>query len=202
MSGPPDPAEFDEASIPLLELRHRMKNLIAVVQAVANQTLRSGRSIDEARRAFDGRLAAMGDAVDMLLGSGWTAGSLTALIERALVHDQARVRIDGPDVTLGADAVMALTLVFHELESNAIKYGALASDEGRVEVAWRVEDGRLALQWSEHDGPPCVEPSRQGFGTRMIAKLLAGRFRGSVETEYAPDGLRWRLSAPLRALGG
>src|SRR3954447_3567067 len=74
VSGPPDPAEFDEASIPLLELRHRMKNLIAVVQAVANQTLRSGRSIDEARRAFDGRLAAMGDAVDMLLGSGWTAG--------------------------------------------------------------------------------------------------------------------------------
>lgn len=202
MSGPPDPAEFDEASIPLLELRHRMKNLIAVVQAVANQTLRSGRSIDEARHALDGRLAAMGQAVDMLLGSGWTAGSLRALIERALVHDQARVRIDGPDVTLGADAVMALTLVFHELESNAIKYGALADGKGRVEVAWTLDGDRLGLTWSEHDGPPCVDPSRQGFGSRMIAKLLGGRFRGSVETEYCPDGLRWRLSAPLKALGG
>jgi two-component sensor histidine kinase len=202
VSGPPDPAEFDEASIPLLELRHRMKNLIAVVQAVANQTLRSGRSIDEARRALDGRLAAMGQAVDMLLGSGWTAGSLRALIERALVHDHARVRIDGPDVTLGADAVMALTLVFHELESNAVKYGALADGNGRVEVAWTLDDDRLSLTWSEHDGPPCVDPSRQGFGSRMIAKLLGGRFRGNVETEYCPDGLRWRLSAPLTALGG
>jgi two-component sensor histidine kinase len=202
VSGPPDPAEFDEASIPLLELRHRMKNLIAVVQAVANQTLRSGRSIDEARHALDGRLAAMGQAVDMLLGSGWTAGSLGALIERALVHDGARVQIAGPEITLGADAVMALTLVFHELESNAIKYGALAGEKGRVEVAWQVEDGRLTLLWSEHDGPPCVAPSRQGFGSRMIAKLLGGRFRGSAETEYAPDGLRWRLSAPLKSLGG
>jgi two-component sensor histidine kinase len=201
VSAPADPAEFDEAAIPLLELRHRMKNLIAVVQAVANQTLRSGRSIDEARHALDGRLAAMGQAVDMLLGSGWTAGSLRALIEGALMHEGDRVRIDGPDVTLGADAVMALTLVFHELESNAIKYGALSGHGGRVEVAWSVADDRLRLLWSEHDGPPCVAPSRQGFGSRMIAKLLGGRFRGSAEMEYCPDGLRWRLDAPLKALG-
>lgn len=202
MSAPADPSEFDEAAIPLLELRHRMKNLIAVVQAVANQTLRSGRSIDEARHALDARLAAMGQAVDMLLGSGWTAGSLRALIEGALADDAGRVRIDGPDLTLGADAVMALTLVFHELESNAIKYGALSDAKGRVEVSWRLDDERLTLEWAEHDGPPCVAPSRQGFGSRMIAKLLGGRFRGSAETEYCPDGLRWRLSAPLKALGG
>jgi two-component sensor histidine kinase len=202
VSAPVDPAEFDEAAIPLLELRHRMKNLIAVVQAVANQTLRSGRSIDEARHALDGRLAAMGQAVDMLLGSGWTAGSLRALIEGAVADDGGRVRIDGPDLTLGADAVMALTLVFHELESNAIKYGALSDAKGRVEVSWRLDDERLALEWSEHDGPPCVAPGREGFGSRMIAKLLGGRFRGSAETEYCADGLRWRLTAPLKALGG
>jgi len=202
VTGLPDPVEFDEAAIPLLELRHRMKNLIAVVQAVANQTLRSGRSIDEARRALDGRLAAMGQAVDMLLGSGWSAGSLRALIESALVQDAPRVTIDGPDVVLGADAVMALSLVFHELESNAIKYGALSDARGRVAIVWRVEDARLALEWAEHDGPPCIAPERQGFGSRMIAKLLGGRFRGSTETEYCPDGLRWRLEAPLKALGG
>ncbi|MBV9931134.1 MAG: sensor histidine kinase [Alphaproteobacteria bacterium] len=202
MTATPDPGEFDEAAIPLLELRHRMKNLIAVVQAVANQTLRSGRSIDEARRALDGRLAAMGQAVDMLLGSGWSAGSLRALIEGALMDEGDRVRIEGPDVMLGADAVMALTLVFHELESNAIKYGALSGHAGRVDVAWCVEDGRLLLSWTEHGGPPCVAPSRQGFGSRMIAKLLGGRFRGSAETDYAAGGLRWRLTAPLEALGG
>lgn len=202
MTGAPDPAEFDEAAIPLLELRHRMKNLIAVVQAVANQTLRAGRSIEEARRALDGRLAAMGQAIDMLIGSGWTAGSLRGVIAGALVHDRSRVQVEGPDVILGADAVMALTLVFHELESNAMKYGALAGEKGRVKVGWQVADGRLRLLWSEHDGPPCVEPSRQGFGSRMIAKLLGGRFRGSAETEYRADGLRWRLDAPLRSLGG
>ena len=201
MTAAPDPGEFDEAAIPLLELRHRMKNLIAVVQAVANQTLRSGRSIDEARAALDGRLAAMGQAVDMLLGSGWSAGSLRTLIESALVHEGDRVTLDGPDITLGADAVMALTLVFHELESNAIKYGALASGSGRVKVQWSVEGDRLDLLWAEHDGPPCIAPGRQGFGSRMIAKLLGGRFRGTAEADYAPDGLRWRLSAPLKALG-
>jgi two-component sensor histidine kinase len=196
--------DIDVSSIRLLELRHRIKNLLGITQAVANQTLRSGRSIDEARIALDGRLGAMGQAVDMLLQTGWTAAGLRELIERALIERDRRVSLDGPDVTLGADAAMALTLVFHELESNAIKYGALASADGRVSVAWRVEsdpEGEwLRLEWAEHDGPPCIPPSRKGFGSKMMAKLVGGRLRGSAETEYRPDGLRWRLSAPLADL--
>lgn len=196
--------DLEISSIRLLELRHRIKNLLGIAQAVANQTLRSGRSIDEARVALDGRLGAMGQAVDMLLQTGWTAGGLRELIGRALIEGAPRVALEGPDLVLGADAVMALTLVFHELESNAIKYGALASPDGRVAIRWRVEetDGgpRLRLEWAEHDGPPCVPPSRKGFGSKMMAKLVGGRLRGSAETEYCPDGLRWRLSAPLAAL--
>jgi two-component sensor histidine kinase len=196
--------DLEISSIRLLELRHRIKNLLAIAQAVANQTLRSGRSIDEARVALDGRLGAMGQAVDMLLQTGWTAGGLRELIGRALIDGEQRVILEGPDLVLGADAVMALTLVFHELESNAIKYGALADPAGRVAISWRVEETeagqRLRLEWAEHDGPPCVPPSRKGFGSKMMAKLVGGRLKGSAETEYCPDGLRWRLTAPLAAL--
>jgi two-component sensor histidine kinase len=198
------PAELDIDTIRILELRHRIKNLLAIVQAVANQTLRSGRSIDEARQALDGRLAAMGKAVDMLLHSGWTEAGLHALIERALVHGGGRVAVEGPDLVVGADAAMALTLVFHELESNSIKYGAMAHDDGIVAITWSVAPGAggdwLALEWRERDGPPCVPPSHQGFGSRMIAKLIGGRFGGAAEIEYKPDGLVWRLKAPLAGL--
>jgi len=196
--------EVDVSSIRMLELRHRIKNLLGIAQAVANQTLRSGRSIDEARVALDARLGAMGQAVDMLLQTGWTAAGLRELIGRALIEGDRRVSLEGPDVMLGADAAMALTLVFHELESNAIKYGALADSDGRVVIAWTIEPGadgeRLRLEWAEHDGPPCIPPTRKGFGSKMMAKLVGGRLRGSAETEYCPDGLRWRLSAPLAAL--
>ncbi|MFL6858076.1 MAG: HWE histidine kinase domain-containing protein [Allosphingosinicella sp.] len=192
--------EIDADSIRLLELRHRIKNLLAVVQAVANQTLRSGRTVEESRQALNGRLAAMGEAVDMLLRTAWSEGGLRELIERALVGETDRVVLDGPDLVLGPDAVMALSLVFHELESNSMKYGALSAAAGRVAIGWRVEDGRLSLTWEERDGPPCAPPLRQGFGSRMIAKLVGGRFRGKSETEYRADGLRWTLTAPLSGL--
>jgi two-component sensor histidine kinase len=196
--------ELDIDTIRILELRHRIKNLLAIVQAVANQTLRSGRSIEEARKALDGRLTAMGKAVDMLLHTGWTEADLKVLIGRALVHVGRPVGFDGPPVTVGADAAMALTLVFHELESNSIKYGALASDEGVVAIEWSLVPGAggdwLKLEWSERDGPPCVMPTHQGFGSRMISKLLGGRFGATAETEYRPDGLDWKLSAPLARL--
>ncbi|MDB5691348.1 MAG: hypothetical protein JWO81_411 [Alphaproteobacteria bacterium] len=192
--------ELDVDSIRLLELRHRIKNLLAIVQAVANQTLRSGRSIDEARKALDGRLGAMGQAVDMLLQTGWTAAPLAELIDRGLVHAGGRIAAAGPDLVLNADAVMALTLVFHELESNSIKYGALSADDGSVAISWAVAGERFELEWVERDGPACAPPSRQGFGSRMIAKLVGGRFRGAAETEFRSDGLRWRLSAPLAGL--
>ena len=195
--------EMDGDSIRLLELRHRMKNLLGIVQAVANQTLRSGRSIEEARKALDGRFAAMGAAVDMLLHTGWTAAVLDDVIARSLVHAGGRIKADGPRLVFNADAVMALTLVFHELESNSIKYGALSAEGGEVSIRWSIVSNgadRLELEWAESGGPPCAPPSRQGFGSRMIAKLVGGRFRGTAESDYRPDGLHWRLSAPLSEL--
>jgi two-component sensor histidine kinase len=146
----------------------------------------------------------MGQAVDMLLQSGWTEAGLGELIGRALTGPDERVVLTGPELTLGADAVMALSLVFHELESNSIKYGALSAPTGTVEIGWSVErEGELdclRLRWTEAGGPECAPPSRRGFGSQMVAKLVGGRLRGRVEADYPSDGLRWRLTAPLAAL--
>lgn len=200
-----DAGDFEDGTLRILELRHRMKNVLAIVQAIANQTLRSGRSIEEARKALDGRLIAMGGAVDMLLQTAWSAADLRELTARALVHGGERVTLEGPELAVGPDAAMALSLVFHELESNAIKYGALSVPAGAVTIAWSVSgaDGgaRLSLEWRESGGPPCRPPSRHGFGSRMISKVVGARFGGASATDYAAEGLCWRLEAPMRALG-
>ena len=204
---PPTAAEdVDDDALRILELRHRMKNVLAVVQSVANQTLRNGRSIEEARKALDGRLIAMGRAVDMLLLTSWTAAPLREVIAGAMIHKDERVTLDGPDFSLGPDAAMALSLVFHELESNAIKYGALSVPAGRVTVAWSLNGEqaapRLRMEWREQGGPPCLPPSRHGFGSRMISKVVGARFSGRSETDYPPEGLCWRLEAPISSISG
>jgi two-component sensor histidine kinase len=202
--GPGDGEEESDAALRMLELRHRMKNVLAIIQSLVNQTLRSGRSMEEARQSLNRRLVAMGNAVDMLLETAWTPAQLRDLVGRALAHADGRVTLEGPDITVGPDAAMSLNLVLHELESNAVKYGALSNDGGTVAVRWRVEEKEgvrcLALEWREQDGPPVVPPSRQGFGSRMISKVIGNRFGGDSQTEFAPDGLRWRLSASLEGL--
>jgi two-component sensor histidine kinase len=196
--------DLDVSSIRMLELRHRIKNLLAITQAVANQTLRSGRSIEEARVALDGRLAAMGEAVDMLLQTGWTAASLRELIARSLLRGDPRIAVAGPELVLGPDAAMALTLVLHELESNSLKYGALSAAEGKVAIRWWVETEEgaecLRFTWLERGGPPCSPPARKGFGSRMTSRLVGGPLRGRVEADYPPEGLAWRLTAPLETM--
>ena len=203
---PPAPEDLDDDSLRMLELRHRMKNVLTVVQSVANQTLRNGRSIEEARKALDGRLVAMGRAIDMLLQTSWTAAPLRDVVAGAMIHKDERVRLEGPELSLGPDAAMALSLVFHELESNAIKYGALSAPVGAVTIAWSLVDEeavpRLRIEWREEGGPPCRPPSRHGFGSRMISKVVGARFSGRSETEYPAKGLCWRLEAPMSALAG
>lgn len=191
------------------ELQHRIKNTLAMVQAIANQTLRSAKDLDEAREAFAGRLISLGRAHDILTQVSWTTAPIGEVIEGALcVHRQThvpRIRISGPNVLLAAKPALSLALALHELATNAAKYGALSNDSGTVDLRWRVvheaDEPRFCLTWSEQGGPPIVEPPvRRGFGSRLIERSFAPESGGTVLLTYPPTGLICRIEAPLASM--
>ncbi|GJE42263.1 PAS domain S-box protein [Methylobacterium soli] len=191
------------------ELQHRVKNSLALVQAIASQTFRNATDIDEAREAFAARLISLGRAHDILTQSSWTAAPIAEVIEGSLsVHQQAgasRIRINGPNVLLGAKPALSLALALHELATNAAKYGALSIETGVVELRWHVvheaDEPRFCLTWSEHGGPRLqAPPTRKGFGSRLIERSFAAEVGGGVKLTYAPTGLVCRLEAPLASM--
>lgn len=200
---------MSDDTLRMLELSHRTKNILSIVQSLVNQTLRPDRPMEEARRVLGNRLVAMGNAVDTLLQTEWQPASLESIIRAGLIHGgsfEGRVRISGPAVDVGAGAAMSLSLVLHELESNAMKYGALSSPGGTVDLRWTVigagEGATLMLLWEERGGPPASPPTRQGFGTRLIGSGIARRLGGTADCRFEPEGFRWSLSAPLAELIG
>lgn len=202
LEGRDRPSAGTEIELRMLELRHRIKNVLAVVQSLVNQTLREGVSISEAREVLGGRLAAIGHAVDLLLSGAWDAASLSKLIRSAMTTGSERVRVSGPEVEIGSSTAMMLSILFHELECNAIKYGALSKEAGSVKVTWRFEGAdaeRLIVDWIETGGPPTDAPVQKGFGTTLVSKI-AMRFGGGAVAEFRPEGLHWRFSAPLASL--
>lgn len=191
----------------MLELSHRTKNILSIVQALVNQTLRGEATMDDARRMLGNRLVAMGNAVDTLVQTAWQPASLEEIVRGGLIHGGSfvgRVRVAGPPVAVGGGAAMSLSLVLHELESNAIKYGALSNQTGIVDLSWSVTAGRgiatLLMKWQEQGGPPVQPPTRHGFGTRLIGTGIARRLGGKANCRFDPEGLRWTLSAPLAEL--
>lgn len=185
------------------ELQHRIKNTLAVVQSIVGQTLRNAASPEEARDAVSDRLATFGRAHDLLNGSNWTSAGLREVLESAVeVHGvrNDRITLDGPEVRLTANAALAFSMAVHELSTNAVKYGALSTEAGRVELRWaRVErDGRwlLDFSWQESGGPAVTAPKRGGFGSRLMRGL--GRdLGGEGVIDYAAAGVRWSLEADL-----
>lgn len=186
----------------LAESQHRLKNLLAVVQALVNQTRAAGRSGEEVRDALLGRLSVLAHAQELELGEGGDAPDLQALVARALAPFPGRVRIaPGPDVRLSQAQVLPLGLILHELATNAVKHGALSVAEGAVEVRWDVardgDEAKLVLDWREAGGPPVTPPDRPGFGTRLIAASAGDDLGGTVEQRYEPAGLVTRIEVPL-----
>ncbi|WP_267425911.1 PAS domain S-box protein [Methylobacterium sp. GC_Met_2] len=187
------------------ELSHRMKNVLAVVQAIAAQTMRNAADLGSASEALAARLVALGRAHDILLDEATDGAELHALAASALgLYDDrlpGRFSIDGPVVAVGESATVSLTLMLHELATNAAKYGALSTAEGSVAIAWAVTgDGpepTFRLTWTERGGPPVVPPTRRGFGWRLIARGLSGGSTGWVELNYEPAGVACLLTAPL-----
>jgi PAS domain S-box-containing protein len=184
------------------ETRHRMKNLLAVVRAIATQTEVEGRSGEEYRDAFLGRFEAVLLAEDVTLG-GDAETDLAVLIERALQPaGPNRSRINpGPPVVLTREQVVPISLILHELATNALKYGALSNAEGVVHLTWRVttEAGRstLHLDWREEDGPTVTSPMGSGYGTRLIRFSATQSLGGSAKLRFEPGGLQASLTAPL-----
>ncbi|MBB3947972.1 two-component sensor histidine kinase [Rhizobium skierniewicense] len=182
------------------ELSHRLKNTLSIVQAIAAQTLRNVTEKD-AVAAFNGRLHALSSAHDVLLQQSWSTARLRDVIRKVMhLHaDPERVLISGPEVPLGPKAGLSLSLLLHELGTNAVKYGSLSTDMGVVDISWDVaqedEKPMLTLKWEEKGGPPAREPARRGFGSRLIRMGIAGT--GDVDKRFTNSGLIATFRAPL-----
>jgi len=187
------------------ELQHRVKNMLAMVGAMANQTLRSSAGTDELA-AFHARLQALATAQDALTGRADAGGELGDVIKLALAPHTPpdnRIEFAGPPVKLGSKQAVLIALAFHELATNAIKYGALSNDAGRVNVAWSFDpeaDGMFHLFWRESGGPSVRPPSTHGFGSRLIKGVVAGELGGEVDLKFEPEGLHVAVSAPKASL--
>lgn len=184
------------------ELKHRIKNILSTVTAIARQTFVNGDDERDAVRTFDERLASLARAHDLLTTGNWEEADLRTVIDAALQpYAPDRFRIEGPAINVGAHAVTALTLAFHELATNAAKYGALSREGGIVCIRWHgsPDTVRFKLQWREEGGPDVVIPTRRGFGSKLIERLLAAELNGEVRLDFAPSGLICDVDASLRA---
>lgn len=178
------------------ELNHRVKNTLATVQSLALQSLgRGGEKVN----AFNERLVALSRAHDLLTRHVWEKAELEEVVLRTLEPYRSRTSVAGPTVWLAPNSAVSLSMVFHELATNASKYGALSAEGGRVQVSWRIDRGaaELVLTWTESGGPPVAEPQRTGFGSRMIGSSLASELNGSADLAFRPEGLVCVISAPL-----
>ena len=189
------------------ELNHRVKNTLALVQALAAHTRHAAVSPTDFEQAFTSRLHALGHAHDLLTQTHWKGTSLHQVIETALApfsvygSSQARVEVEGPQVWLNSNTAVTLTLAFHELATNAAKYGALSTNKGRVDIFWEArpagEPQEVLLQWRESGGPIVEAPSRKGFGTMLIEKVLAYEAEGEAKLEFLPTGVAFMFRLPL-----
>ena len=190
------------------ELGHRLKNVLTMVQAIASHTLRNAPSMDLARETLAARLVALGRAQNILIAQSVDEADIEELVHTVLdVHsaeEPERFRIRGPRLRLNARAVLSLALILHELATNAVKYGALSNEHGHVDIVWTITEGEeapcLAMRWSEHGGPPVFEPTRSGFGSRLISRGLGGDVGGDVMLTYDPAGVVCTITAPLAGL--
>jgi two-component sensor histidine kinase len=184
----------------LREMNHRIKNILAAVQAVANQTFKD-QATPQSLQSFGSRLTAMAAAHDLLLSENWESVDIGETLAAALdpFDREHRFSLDGPPLRITSKAALALSMAVHELCTNAAKYGALSQPGGRVAVHWWTdgtgEARRFRLSWIESGGPPVTAPDRRGFGTRLIQTALAGEFDGEIDLSYPESGVRFSLDA-------
>jgi len=190
-----------EAQISLLarEAEHRTKNILATVQATVHLT--QSETIDGLKSAIEGRIQALANVHALFVQSRWEGANLRNLVTQELspyCQDvEARARIEGPDLLLEPYAAQTIAITLHELATNAAKYGALSVPDGRVHVAWSgVEKAHLILRWTETRGPLVTSPTRKGFGTRVMERMIREQLKGKMQFEWRADGLVCEIVLP------
>lgn len=182
------------------ELDHRVRNILALVQSLVDQTRPQATSVNDYVLSLERRIQALADAHRVLTEFDWHDVSLERLLRQTLAGHQEegseRIRVSGPAVTVPANKASLLSLVFHELASNATKYGALSSDAGVVDLTWQAGPEGLAIEWVESGGPPVAEPTRVGFGSSIIENALPYEFGGTSEIRFEPTGVRASIEVP------
>lgn len=183
------------------ELDHRVKNVLATVSAIIAQTRQASRSHNDFVSGLEHRIRSLARTHELLSHSNWTGVSLAEIVRREFApYSASRVEIDGPSVTLKAEAAQAVAMVIHELTTNAAKHGAFSSGRGRVLLRWwwlrNGSDGRLAIRWQETGGPPVLATNRTSYGTSIIRELIPFELGGVVDLALACDGLRCLMEIP------
>jgi two-component system CheB/CheR fusion protein len=190
----------------LHELQHRVKNILTTVGALASRMLKGNRSIDDFAAAFTGRLSAMAKTHELLTASNWEGAELRQLIDATVrsynSFDGRNISVSGPELVLAPAAASTLGLVFYELATNAMKYGALKERKGRVNISWRLRklEGRedIDLEWVESDGPVIPEMAKEGFGSGFVRRSVEYELGGKVDLNFQPNGLRCGIIFPRR----
>ena len=189
------------------ELNHRVKNTLSTVQSIVWQTLRATTDPKEIRQSIESRLFALSRSHDLLTRERWESAGLFDIAHDALEPFGVsggradRIVITGENIRFPPKAVLALSIAFNELATNAVKYGALSNAAGSILIAWTAETTpagkRLLLSWKENGGPPVTPPAHKGFGSRVLERGLADELEGTVKVDYRPDGLVCTIEIPL-----
>jgi PAS domain S-box-containing protein len=187
----------------VMELHHRVKNILAVVQSVARQTVTRSSSLANFKQAFEGRLHSISLAHDMLTQASWNSVGFDELVARSLgpyvPGASGRVAWAGPALMLPPNFVVPLAMVLHELATNAAKYGAFSVDTGQLDIAWRlIDDGQsVAVNWTERGGPPPAPEATPGFGSTLVSQMISYQLGGKAELELRPEGFSCSLEFPV-----
>ncbi len=188
------------------ELSHRSKNLLTVIQSVARQTAKQSSDIEVFQQSFDSRLQSLAALHDLLVSNDWRGASLGEVVasQVAPFAREEQFRLDGPDLLLKPDVAQLFAMVFHELTTNAAKYGALSVDEGHVDVTWRILDDRtnrmFSVRWAESGGPVVTDAKSNGFGSIVLRKIASQVTGAQISYEFRAQGVIWELEAPLDSL--
>lgn len=187
------------------EIAHRMKNSLAMVQAIVSQTFRTAKTIEEGREAISGRLMALANAQNILTATDSASAPILDVVTSALAPHrtgEGRFSLSGPDFDVTSQQALGLALALHELATNAAKYGALTTPDGRIDVRWNVSgSGRFNFEWNESGGPAVQAPTQSGFGTRLVERVVAPYFAGTAKLTFGASGVRFRLDGSLTPSG-